>query len=59
MRTDNGCMNEEELKNAKKYGSGSAQSSKPRKIGLGMKTASTAFARKLVVVSEEKVLRII
>ncbi|MDD3862003.1 MAG: ATP-binding protein, partial [Candidatus Gracilibacteria bacterium] len=50
---DNGCgMNEEELKNAMKYGSRlRPDPASLGKFGLGMKTASTAFARKLVVVS--------
>jgi len=51
--TDNGCgMNEEELLNAMKYGSRSTEiPSRLGKFGLGLKTASTAFCRRIVVIS--------
>jgi len=50
---DNGHgMNEEELLNAMKYGSRSKEvPSRLGKFGLGLKTASTAFCRRLVVIS--------
>jgi len=50
---DNGCgMNEEDLLNAMKYGSRSTEDpSRLGKFGLGLKTASTAFCRRIVVIS--------
>lgn len=52
---DNGCgMHGEELQNALKYGSKSRIEENPRRLGrfgLGLKTAATAFCRKLVVIS--------
>ncbi len=50
---DNGCgMNEQELLNAMKYGSRSLEDpSRLGKFGLGLKTASTAFCRRIVVTS--------
>jgi hypothetical protein len=57
MVIDDGCgMNKEALLNGMKYGSNS-QKRDPRrlgKFGLGLKTASTAFCKKLSVISKEK-----
>lgn len=52
---DNGCgMNEDELLNALKYGSKTVEDpSRLGRFGLGLKTASTAFCRRLVVISRD------
>lgn len=63
--TDNGCgMSRDGLINAMRYGSSvRADQASLGKFGLGLKTASTAFCRKLIVVSrpagESKALRAI
>lgn len=50
---DNGCgMNRDEIINAMRYGS-DAREDALSKFGLGLKTASTAFCRRLVVVSRK------
>ena len=58
---DNGCgMNQKELWNAMKYGSDRRPDAKSLgKFGLGLKTASTSFCRKLSLVSrgEDGVIR--
>ena len=53
---DNGTgMSKEELTNALKYGSeGSYAANSLGKYGLGLKTASTAFCKKLVVLTRKK-----
>jgi len=55
---DDGCgMNREELIDGMKYGSSSTRAkpaSRLGKFGLGLKTASTAFCRKLSVISKSK-----
>ncbi len=53
--TDNGDgMSEEQLKNAMRYGSPRRNHSKSLgKFGMGLKTASTAFCRRLVVLSQQ------
>ncbi|MBI0520522.1 ATP-binding protein [Pectobacterium parmentieri] len=53
--TDNGDgMTEEELKNAMRYGSEKRPNPKSLgKFGIGLKTASTAFCRRLVVLSRK------
>ncbi|MDC9597936.1 ATP-binding protein [Xenorhabdus anantnagensis] len=53
--TDNGDgMTEEELKNAMRYGSEKRSNPKSLgKFGMGLKTASTAFCRRLVVLSQK------
>jgi Histidine kinase-, DNA gyrase B-, and HSP90-like ATPase len=53
--SDNGCgMSKPELKNAMKYGASERQNlASLGKYGLGMKTASTAFCRRLSVLSRE------
>lgn len=49
---DNGCgMNESELQAAMQYGSPRNAVRRLSKFGLGLKTASTAFARRLLVTS--------
>ena len=54
---DDGCgMDKEELLDGMKYGSSSTKAKAQRrlgKFGLGMKTASTAFCRKLSVISKK------
>ena len=54
--TDNGDgMTESELKNAMRYGSEKRPNPKSLgKFGMGLKTASTAFCRRLVVLSRKK-----
>jgi len=53
--SDDGCgMNVEELIHAMQYGSPLNAKRKLSKFGLGMKTASTAFCRRLVVTSRGK-----
>lgn len=53
--TDNGDgMSEEQLKNAMRYGSSRRNNPKSLgKFGMGLKTASTAFCRRLVVLSQQ------
>ncbi|GFO73559.1 hypothetical protein BJAS_P4422 [Bathymodiolus japonicus methanotrophic gill symbiont] len=53
--TDNGDgMSEEELKNAMRYGSDRRPNPKSLgKFGMGLKTASTAFCRRLVVLTQK------
>ncbi|MBE8232271.1 MAG: ATP-binding protein [Endozoicomonadaceae bacterium] len=53
--TDNGDgMSEEQLKNAMRYGSPKRNNPKSLgKFGMGLKTASTAFCRRLVVLSQQ------
>jgi hypothetical protein len=53
--TDNGDgMSEEQLKSAMRYGSPRRNSPKSLgKFGMGLKTASTAFCRRLVVLSQQ------
>lgn len=50
---DNGTgMNQQELRNAMKYGSAERQNKKSlSKFGLGLKTASTAFCRRMSLIS--------
>lgn len=52
---DNGCgMNESELKNAMRYGASSVEDiHRLGKYGLGLKTASSSFCRRLTVVSRK------
>lgn len=55
---DDGCgMNREELLDGMRYGSSDSQRKDPKrlgKFGLGLKTASTAFCRRLSVISKAK-----
>ena len=53
--TDNGVgMTEEQLKSAMRYGSPRRENPKSLgKFGMGLKTASTAFCRRLVVLSQQ------
>ena len=53
--TDNGDgMSEDELRNAMRYGSEKRENPKSLgKFGMGLKTASTAFCRRLVVLSQK------